>query len=180
MSLVKKAVFGVVGIAVLFGVFMLQDWYRFAKYSEIDPQRGIFGNDHLEAWIDINAAMPAPMRKWACKTLLDRETAILGGVGPAPYGCDPNFDPNAKGPLMSQVLIDSTMTNATVIAEGQGATKDQSAALKTCMATEFTSKILPAQIEALNGSSPDAATMTSVVAMGQAATKTCFASVGLK
>ena len=48
MSGVTKAVLSIVGIGVLIGVFVLQDWCRFAKYSEIDPKHGVFGIDHLE------------------------------------------------------------------------------------------------------------------------------------
>ena len=179
MAIIKKSVLALVGFGILLAVFIVQDWYRFAKYSEIDAQRGIFGNSHLEVWIDINAAMPAPMRQWACKTLLDRETAILGGEGVVPYGCAADFDSNAKGPEMSKILMESEINAAAAIAEARGATKDQVATVKTCVATQLAEKVLPAQIEALNKPSPDPVAMTALSDLGQAATTSCFAIANL-
>ena len=179
MASFGKVVLAAVGVAVLAGGFVVQDWYRFAKYSEIDANRGIFGNDHLEVWIDINAAMPAPMRKWACKTLLDRETAVLGGAGAVPYGCAADFDPNAAAAVMSTAITDGVLSNITLRAQGSGATADQLTAIKTCMAAEFIAKIPPEQIEAVNGASPDPAAMSALSVAGQEAGAACLTAAGL-
>jgi hypothetical protein len=180
MSLIRKTVFWVVTIALLTGIYAVQDWYRFAKYGEIDPQRGVYGNDHLEVWIDINARMPAPLRKWACKTLLDRETEVTGGVGRAPYGCDADFDPNAKGQAMSAALLDAHLNNATVLATSRNATPEQLAAVKACMQTDFTAKVSPEQLALLDASSPDPATMSIVADLGMAASLGCLKKQGLE
>ncbi len=179
MSALTKVVLAAVGFGVLLGGSVLQDWYRFAKTGDIDPQRGIFGNDHLEVWIDINAAMPTPMRKWACKTLLDRQTAILGGEGPAPYGCAADFDPNAAPTVMSKAIIDSLVTTAGIRAESSGASVEQVAAIKACMATEFVAKIPADQITALDSATPDPVVMSTLSQTGQAAGTACLAAAGI-
>ncbi len=178
--LIKKVLGWLAVIVVLVAGYVLQDWYRFAKYSEIDPKRGIYGNDHLEVWIDINARMPKPMREWACAALLEREAKVIGGIGRPPYGCDPGFDPNAEGPAMSKALIDSMILNAASMAEAQGATPEQAAAVTACMATDFTAKITPGQIEALDASSPDPEAMTALTDAGLAATPGCLAKAGVE
>ncbi|NJM82671.1 MAG: hypothetical protein HC844_09335 [Tabrizicola sp.] len=177
--MVKKALVFVAGVAVLTLVFIFQDWYRFAKYSEIDPKRGIFGNDHLEVWIDINARMPAPMRKWACKTLLEREAAVIGGTGRAPYGCDPDFDPNAVGPAMSEALIGSMVTNSVRVAQSRNATAEQLEAIKACMQTEFVAKLPPELIEKVDGATYDPVAADALSNAGFAATDACLAKQGV-
>jgi hypothetical protein len=180
MGSVKKVVLWVVAIAALTLGYVVQDWYRFAKYAAIDPQRGIFGDDHLEVWIDINARMPAPMRRWACKTLLDREAEVLGGRGAVPYGCDPGFDPNAPAAVMSAVMIESYLNNATVLAEGRNATSEQTAAVKSCMQADFVAKVTPEQRAALDGASPDPATMSALGEVAMAASEGCLTKAGLE
>jgi hypothetical protein len=179
MGRVGKLLGGIVALVILVGVFVVQDWYRFTKYGEIDAKRGVYGNDHLEVWIDINAKMPAPMRKWACKTLLEREEKVIGGVGRAPYGCDPDFDPDAVGQTMSAAVIGANMNSAAIMAQSSNATPEQINAVSACMQTSFANKVTPAQIEALDAGSPDAETMTTVNKMGVSATAECLKSAGL-
>jgi hypothetical protein len=175
----KKALLWIVGIALLTGVYVVQDWYRFAKYGEIDPKRGVYGNDHLEVWIDINARMPAPMRKWACKTLLDREAKVIGGVGRAPYGCDPDFDPNATGPALSVALMESLVANATALAGSKLTTEAQKTTLIDCVKAGVAAKVTPEQMAAIDLSPPDSAAMTALTDAGLAATEACMSEQGL-
>ncbi|MGL4237506.1 hypothetical protein [Tabrizicola sp.] len=169
--MIKKVILWIVAIACLTLVFVLQDWYRFAKYSEIDPQRGIFGNSHLEVWIDINARMPSPMRKWACKTLLDREAAVIGGTGRAPYGCEPDFD----DPPATR-FVNAFVNSAKVRAERAG-TAEQATAVVNCMQTDFVAKLSAEQLEAITNN--DAEVVGSLSEAAIAAGDACLAAQGL-
>jgi hypothetical protein len=178
MGLVKKlALYGVI-IAAITLVYVLQDWYRFAKHSEIDPQRGIFGNSHLEVWIDINARMPSPMRQWACKTLLDRQEAAMGRPGAEPYGCTANFD-EMSAMTVSDGLMQSFLAAAEYDAQQRGGTPAQVEAVKTCMQTDFIAKVTPEQIAGMNADEMDNALMTEVSAAAGAAMQACLAQQGL-
>jgi hypothetical protein len=112
MSKPKKIVLLLLLSVVAFVGLVVGDWWRFATSGAIDPKRGLYGNPHLEVWIDINARMPEPMRLWACKTLREREKAQLGGNGLPPHSCQPDFGAYAKPASFADATIEAIARSA--------------------------------------------------------------------
>lgn len=179
MSRLVKIGLGLLGVGVLVVGFVVQDWYRFATSGEIDANRGVYGNDHLEVWIDLNLMMPNAMRKWGCKTLLDRESVIMGGQSAVPpYGCQPDYDPDAAPMTMADAMMSSYAVSAGLSADAKNATPAQKDQVIACVKTGMTTAITPDQATALNGT-PGADLLTEVnLAMGKVK-EDCLAKAGL-
>jgi hypothetical protein len=175
MSGLKKFIF----IALLLGIalvgLIVGDWYRFVKYAELDPKRGVYGNDHLEVWIDINKMMPVAVKAWGCKTLLDREEKVLGfRAARAPYGCNPELE--------NMPAIDAYMLSYTTNAEFELSRKNAAPAQKectiACLKTDLIAAMTPEQQEAIKAGT-DANAIIAISALAQKVTAECIAKAGL-
>jgi hypothetical protein len=175
MSAFKKFVFVVLLSVIAFVGLVVGDWYRFVKYAELDPKRGVYGNDHLEVWIDINQMMPAPVQAWGCKILLDREEKVLGfRAAVPPYGCNPKLE--------NMPVIDAYMLSYTANAENELGRKNATAAQKeaaiACLKTDLMAAMTPEQQEALK-SGTDANAVIAISTLAQKVTADCIAKAGL-
>ncbi len=175
MSGLKK--FGlilVLCVVALFGI-IVGDWYRFVKYAELDPQRGVYGNDHLEVWIDLNQMMPAPVKAWGCKILLDREEKVLGfRAARAPYGCNPELE---NLPVIDAYMLSYT-TNAEFILDRKNATPAQKTGSIACLKADLMAALTPVQTEALKAGT-DANTIIAISTLAGKITADCIAKAGL-
>jgi hypothetical protein len=158
----------IVGIAVLAGVALVglvgAKWYQTAALEPIDPQRGIYGMDGLEIWIDINARMPAFARDWGCNTLRERERAALGGQNSLPpYSCQPGFG------TMPDVSTFETVVNANL---GQVTAELDAAritAIRACFDTRLAAEVTQDDIDAVNDDAASPAMSRVVIAVNEAA-----------
>lgn len=150
-ALKLAAMLGVV--AVIFIGMIFFDWYRFATSGKIDPARGVYGNDHLEIWIDINARMPNGLRLWACKTLLDRQAEVMGGEGAMPpYSCQPDFQSYSKPLTQAEAIISGHAHQAAQLAGMQkGATQAQQDQIMACVKADLPLAMTPEQVKSLEG-----------------------------
>jgi hypothetical protein len=175
----RKAISVLVFIIIAFVVVVLGDWYRFIAYAELDPKRGVYGNDHLEVWIPINQMMPRPMRRWGCEKLLRREAEVMGATyvpngRTAPLGCN-----EARDSMPSdQAFMQSFLANAENAAEIKNASAEQKALVKACVETGMRAAMKPAQLEALK-TGQDMTAITAVAEMAQKVTLDCLAQQGL-
>jgi hypothetical protein len=158
---------GTLAVVAFFGL-VVGKWSYTAAIEPIDPQRGIYGMDGLEIWIDINARMPAFAREWGCDTLRGREKAAFGGQNSlAPYGCQPGFG----------TMEDKTAYQAAAVANlaqainGLDATK--AAAVTACFETKMAAAITPEEVQGMNDF--DQAVMSKVIIAISETAQTCKA-----
>lgn len=131
--------------AIAFVGLIFGKWYNTAAREPIDPQRGVYGMDGLEIWIDINARMPAPLREWGCNTLREREKLALGGKNSmAPYSCQPGF-----GTMPDKSAYQSA-ADANLEQAAQGLDDAQRTALKACFEAKMAAAITPEEMQAMN------------------------------
>jgi hypothetical protein len=159
---------------IAFFALVVGDWYRFVKYAELDAKRGVYGNDHLEVWIDINLMMPAPVRAWGCKTLLAREEKVLGfRPGRAPLGCNPELE---NLPALDVYMLSFT-ANAELELDRNNATPAQKESVTACLKAEVLAALTTEQQEALK-SGTDTEAVMAVTDLGRKATVDCLARAG--
>ena len=127
-----------------FGGLIEAKWYYTAASEPIHPQRGVFGMDGMEIWIDINARMPAFAREWGCKTLRDREKAVLGWNSLPPYSCQPGFG-EMEASTAYQTAVDANLMQAV---NGLGASEAE--AIKACFEAKMAAAVSPEEIQAMD------------------------------
>jgi hypothetical protein len=170
----------IIGVVVALALMtVVGDWYRFITYAELDPKRGVYGNSHLEVWIDINRYMPEPMRAWGCRTLLTREAAVMGvpyqeNRRTAPLGCNP---PRDNMPF-EQAFFGAFIANADLELKRRKATQAQRDGAIACLRDGLIAKVTPAQMDAMK-SGRDQATMIAVSETARTLTTECVAKAGL-
>ncbi|MFZ1468170.1 MAG: hypothetical protein WAT09_04240 [Paracoccaceae bacterium] len=144
MTKIKKIILLMVFAVVGFFALMVGKWYNTAMYEEIDPKRGVFGMDGMEIWIDINARMPAFAREWGCKTLREREKAVVGWNSYPPYSCQEGF-----GTLPELGNYDS-IVKANLDQMAAGLSTQSTASLRSCFDARMAAAVTPEEIAALN------------------------------
>lgn len=159
-------------VVVAFFGMIIGKWYHTAAMETIAPQRGVYGMDGLEIWIDINARMPAFARDWGCKTLRGREAVVLGGQNTmAPYSCQEGF-----GILPDLAAYDSIVkANLDQYAAGLSAEKAQG--LRRCFDGKMAVAVTPEDIAAVNASVVGDAAKKVIVAVSESA-RTCKSELG--
>ena len=176
---VKYTLFAI-AVVLLFVFYIVFDWYKFATTAEIHPERGLYGNDHMEVWIDINARMPNAMRLWACKTIREREKAALGGSNTIPfYSCQPDFgtleQPSSKADAIISAIARGTLT---IVAQ-RNPTEAQTIQINICVKDALTAALSPEQMESLNADKPGTEALVALNRAGVAARKDCLQQAGL-
>lgn len=168
-------------VAVMFFIFYIVfDWYRFATAGAIDPRQGVYGNKHLEVWIDINARMPNAMRLWACRMLREREKAALGGQNTIPFhSCQPDFASHAAASSKSEAIVGAIARGASGVAKQRHATDEQNAQIAACVTDALNKAITPEQRASLDGDKPGTDALVALNVAGAAARKGCLAQAGL-
>lgn len=162
-NLGKVAKIGALSAIALVGL-VVGKWYHTAALEPIDPQRGIYGMDGLEIWIDLNARMPAFARDWGCTTLRSREKVALGGANSLPpYSCQPGF-----GSLPDSTTYDSVV-NANLGQATAGLDPAAAEALRTCFDARLAASVTPEMIAAVNADPASDSMSPFVVAVSQAA-----------
>lgn len=162
-ALGKMAKFGALAAIALVGL-VVGKWYHTAALEPIDPQRGIYGMDGLEIWIDLNARMPAFAREWGCTTLRQREKAALDGANSLPpYSCQPGF-----GSLPDSTTYDSVV-NANLAQATAGLDPAAAEALRTCFDARLAASVTPEMIAAVNADPASDSMSPFVLAVSQAA-----------
>jgi hypothetical protein len=147
-------------------------WYHTTALEPIDPQRGIYGMNGLEIWIDLNAMMPGFAREWACKTLLDRESAVLGGqsIRP-PHSCQADFG-TAPDVSTYDTVAESYLAQVT-----QGASTEAIAAIRSCMAAKMAAAVTTEEIAVAN-SDPMSPELEKVSLASAEAARVCKEEAG--
>jgi hypothetical protein len=178
-SLMKKIASIIILVLVAAVAVGLGDWYRFVKYAELDPKRGVYGNDHLEVFIEINSRLPRFMREWGCKELITREAAVMGVsydqlLSRAPLGCNPQRDSRP----FDEVFFAGFAANAEFEAKRKNASPAQIEALKACVIDGVKASLSPTQMEAIK-TGQDMEALTAASAAGQKVTVECLAKSGL-
>ncbi len=171
-KLTRVAIVFVIAVVSFFGL-MIGKWYETTTSEAIDPKRGIFGMPGLEIWIDINMRMPDSARKWACATLLARETADAGfdrSVAAYPYSCQPDFGTYTPGPAYDS-LVSVNLDQA-----GDGLDPVKTKALRACFDAAMAKEVTPDDIAAVNDSS-DMAVLKRVVIAANTTARACRAEV---
>lgn len=178
MSRTKKTVLLLILMPLLFVGMILHKWYDFATSSVITQQQGVFADDGMEVWIDINIRVPNKMRLWACKTLLDRASVVLGGEGAIPpYGCQPDY--GTYGDLtQGEGLILTFTKSAEAEATRKGATASQLDQVKACFAADFKASLTPKQSAALE-SQMDSDTVIAIGNLTAKITRDCLTKAAL-
>ena len=167
---IGKAITILILAVVAFFALIVGKWYNTAAREPIDPQRGVYGMQGLEIWIDLNARMPAPLREWGCKTLREREKAVLGGQNTLPpYSCQPGFG-TLPDKTAYQAAADANLAQA-----AQGLDATQTAALTACFETKMAEAITPDEVQAMNDY--DQTVMSKVVIAINQTARTCKAEV---
>lgn len=175
-----KKILGYIAMVVLAAAgYVGWTWYSFAAVTPIDPQRGIYGTDGLELWIDLNAMMPGPARRWGCETLRAREREALGGQNSLPpYGCQEGFDPNAKVDRVAS-MIEAQLGNTEYLAKRQNATATQIEEAKTCVRAKLTAGITEDLRKQLTAEIPEGDSIITLSQMASKADEECLAAAGL-
>jgi hypothetical protein len=175
----KKIVIIAALICVAVPAFAIGDWYRFIKFAELDPKRGVYGNDHLEVFIEINRMLPGSLREWGCRELITREAQVMGVayeqlLSRAPLGCNQQRDSRP----FEETFFAGFAANAELEANRKNASPAQVEALKACVADGVKASLSPAQLEAIK-SGQDVEAITAASAAGQKVTVECLAKSGL-
>ena len=174
MSGVKRVLaVAAVGVLALAGVF-LGKWYYTTAMEPIDPNRGVYGMDGLEIWIDLNAHMPDFARIWACDTLLAREAEALGGKPAAirnPHSCQADFGKVPVGQPYDQT-VDANLRQAT---DGLDATKAE--AVRSCFASRIATVLTAEDIASFNADVAGPASSKVVIGVNTAA-RECRTEIG--
>lgn len=176
MKTLRNAVILVLAVIVLFVAYLGLDWYRFTTKGELSPTRGAFGNPKLEIWIDVNARLPDSMRLWGCRTLMARQTEIMGRPGPEPWGCQKGF---GAAPTMtrSQTLVQRYAEQAAFMATQRGASEEQARGVLDCVKAGIIAEVGPEALAALDKE----ATSKTAIAINTAArapTQSCLKAIG--
>ena len=165
-----KAILVLVMAVVAFFALVIGKWYHTAAREPIDAQRGVYGMDGLEIWIDLNARMPAFARTWGCNTLREREKLALGGKNSMPpYSCQPGF-----GQMEDKTAYQSA-ADANLAQAGQGLDAAQRAALNACFEAKMAAAVTPDEVQAMNDF--DQAVMSKVVIAINRTARDCKAEV---
>lgn len=145
-------------------------WYYTAAIEPIHPERGVFGMDGMEIWIDINARMPAALRTWGCDTLRLREREALGGKNSmAPYSCQPGFGE------MEDVSAYQSAANANLAQAVNGLDAAKAEAVKACFEAKMAAAVTPAEVQGMNDF--DQSVMSKVVLAINDSARACKAEV---
>jgi hypothetical protein len=149
MSRIVKLGLILASISVAAVVYAVSDWYRFVRYAELDPKRGVYGNNHLEVWIEINKYMPAAMKAWGCRELLTREAAVMGlpyqaNRRTAPSGCNPERD---NMPFEQAVFV-AHLANADNELRRRRASDVQKEQVMGCLRDGLRAGVTPQQVDA--------------------------------
>ncbi len=143
-SVGKIAQIGALALVALVGL-VGGKWYHTAALEPIDPQRGVYGMDGLEIWIDLNARMPAALRTWGCDTLRARERAALGGQNSLPpYSCQPGFGE------MADVSAYQSAADANLAQAVNGLDAAKAEAVKACFDARMAAAVTPAEVQGMN------------------------------
>ena len=161
---------GIAAAVLVLGVSLVAaDWYRFATHAPIDPMQGIYADPHLEVWIDINRWMPAPVRAWGCKQLMDRHaTPVM-----PPYGCTPARD----GMAALKSIVAKGKSGMAYEARRNGATPEQTQKYANCVEQTILAAI-PATDVAAFGTATDEQIIPKIIAVAGVARETCQRSSG--
>lgn len=145
MKKVKKVLgLTLLAVVVFFGL-VIGKWYRTVTSEPIHPQRGVYGMDGMEVWIDINARMPNFAREWGCYTLRRREAEVLGGQNTfAPHSCQKDFA--TAVPQSGYEAI----TSSNIKQYSAGLNDQQAQALRACFDTKMAVEVTPEEIAAIN------------------------------
>lgn len=145
MTKVKK-VLGLTLLAViLFFGLVIGKWYRTVTSEPIHPQRGVYGMDGMEVWIDINAMMPEIAREWGCYTLRKREAVVLGGQNTiAPHSCQKDFATAVPRSGYEAII------SGNIAQYSAGLNDQQSHALRACFDTKIALEVTAAEIAEVN------------------------------
>ena len=160
-SIGKIVLIGALAVVALVGLIGAK-WYYTSASGPIHPERGVYGMDGMEIWIDINARMPAFAREWGCKTLRDREKAVLGWNSLPPYSCQPGFGEMADVSAY-QSAVDANLAQAV-----NGLDTAKAEVVKSCFEAKMAAAVTPEEIQAMNDF--DQAVMSKmVIAINQTA-----------
>ena len=145
MKKVKKVLgLTLLAVVVFFGL-VIGKWYRTVTSEPIHPQRGVYGMDGMEVWIDINARMPNFAREWGCYTLRKREAVVLGGQNTiAPHSCQKDF-----ATAVSQSGYE-TIISGNIAQYSAGLNDQQAQALRACFDTKMAAEVTAEEIAAVN------------------------------
>lgn len=169
-SIGKIVLIGALAVVALVGLIGAK-WYYTSASGPIHPERGVYGMDGMEIWIDINARMPAFAREWGCKTLRDREKAVLGWNSLPPYSCQPGFGEMADVSAY-QSAVDANLAQAV-----NGLDTAKAEVVKSCFEAKMAAAVTPEEIQAMNDF--DQAVMSKmVIAINQTA-RACKAEVAV-
>ena len=169
MASIRKTVqIGVLAVVAFVGLIGAK-WYYTAASEPIHPERGVYGMDGMEIWIDINARMPTFAREWGCKTLRDREKAVLGWNSLPPYSCQPGFG-EMEDRTAYQTAADANLAQAL---NGLDAAKAE--AVKACFEAKMAAAVTPEEIQGMNDF--DQMVMTKVVTAINQNARACKAEV---
>jgi hypothetical protein len=155
--------------AVAFVGLVGAKWYYTAASEPIHPERGVYGMDGMEIWIDINARMPSFARDWGCKTLRDREKEVLGWNSLPPYSCQPGFG-EMEDRTAYQTAADANLAQAV-----NGLEAAMADAVKACFEAKMAASITLDEIQAMNQF--DQVVMTKVVTVINQNARACKAEV---
>ena len=164
------AVLGVVAFFALMGA----KWYNTTVNDPIHPERGVYGMDGLEIWIDINARMPDFAREWGCKTLRDREKLVLGGQNTKPpYSCQEGFSwAAANATVAYDVIVKANVDQSSV-----GLSADKAQALRVCFDAKMAAAVTAEDIEQTNDDVASDAARKVVMAVSESA-RACKKEIG--
>ena len=161
-------------IVVAAGAAVGGKWYHVTAMEPIDANRGVYGMEGLEIWIDLNARMPDFARVWACDTLLKREAEAMGGANSLrkPYSCSDDFAAQrAQAPLsMVETVVTSNVQAA--LAQAPAATEPQRLAFEACVKTAVAATLTPERQAAANDS--DDAAMNELILAANGAARDCM------
>ncbi len=164
--------------ALAFGGMIGGKWYMTTTSETIDPQRGVYGMDGLEIWIDINARMPDFARVWACETLRAREAVVLGGKNSmAPHSCQPDFREQMAanaGKTMVDMILSTNIDSA--LQQMPSASDEAKQAMTACIKDGVAAAVPAEQQEAANNSDTDA--MSALVLAANQTMRDCVAKAG--
>ena len=167
-SIGKVVQIGALAVVAFVGLIGAK-WYYTAAREPIHPERGVYGMDGMEIWIDINARMPTFAREWGCKTLRDREKAVLGWNSLPPYSCQPGFG-EMEDVSAYQAAADANLAQAV---NGLDAAKAE--AVKACFEAKMAAAVTPEEVQAMNDF--DQAVMSKMVLAINEAARACKAEV---
>lgn len=152
MSKRSSTMLAILGICIAAPFLFGMKWYNIATKNPIDPQRGVWGMQDLELFIDINTKlMPDFGREWACKTLIAREAVAMGGKNTyPPHGCGADYKEQMARP--EQSMIQSALTAHTLQTQSlkPTATEEQLIGFVNCVMDKVNTEVTTDQQVAAN------------------------------